>query len=106
MISELSHAPGIQFGQIAPAFSQPGGFLGWCNWIPMCQPENFWDVTHFDDQTLSLIQTDQEYPGVSSIDEAIVKNADGYLDITFSPTKPDGDAKWLQTILGKGWNIL
>ena len=72
----------------------------------MCQPENFWALTHFDDQTLSLIQTDQEYPGVSSIDEASVKNADGYLDITFSPTKPDGDAKWLQTIPGKGWNML
>ncbi|PVB59849.1 DUF1254 domain-containing protein [Labrenzia sp. 011] len=67
---------------------------------------NFWDVTLYDNQTRSLMQTDQNYPGVSSIDEAIVKNADGSYDITFSPEKPEGDVNWLQTIPGKGWNIL
>jgi hypothetical protein len=71
--------------------------------VPM---ENFWDVTLYDNQTRSLMQTDQMYPGVSSIDEAIIKNADGSYDITFSPEKPEGEANWLQTIPGKGWNIL
>ena len=71
--------------------------------VPM---KNFWDVTLYDNQTRSLMQTDQEYPGVTSIDEGTVKNADGSFDIIFSPTKPEGKANWLQTIPGKGWNIL
>jgi len=71
--------------------------------VPM---KNFWDVTLYDNQTRSLMQTDQEYPGVTSIDEGVVKNADGSYDITFSPKKPEGKANWLQTIPGKGWNIL
>ena len=44
---------------------------------PNVPAANFWDVTLYDNQTRSLMQTDQDYPGVSSIDEGIVKNADG-----------------------------
>ncbi len=73
---------------------------------PNVPAANFWDVTLYDNQTRSLMQTDQEYPGVSSIDEGIVKNADGSFDIIFSPEKPKGKSNWLQTIPGKGWNIL
>ena len=73
---------------------------------PDVPAENFWDVTLYDNQTRSLIQTDQQYPGVSSIDSGIVENDDGSFDITFSPEKPDGDVNWLQTIPGKGWNVL
>jgi hypothetical protein len=71
--------------------------------VPM---ENFWDVTLYDNQTRSLLQTDQDYPGVTSIDKGTVANDDGSYDIVFSPEKPDGDVNWLQTIPGKGWNLL
>lgn len=66
----------------------------------------FWEVTVYDNQTRSMLQTDQTLPGVTSIQEDIVKNEDGSYDIYFGPQKPDGSVNWVQTIPNKGWNML
>ena len=69
--------------------------------------KRFWDVTVYDNQTRSLLQTDQPFPGVTSIDAAAVQNADGSYDIYIGPEPPEGGkANWIQTIPGKGWNML
>lgn len=71
--------------------------------VPML---NFWDVTIYDVQTRSLLQTDQQFPGITSADKRTVVNEDGSCDIYFAPTKPEGDVNWIQTIPGKGWHSL
>jgi hypothetical protein len=73
---------------------------------PNVPAANFWDVTLYDMQTRSSLQTDQAFPGVTSIDEGVVQNADGSYDVYFAPKKPEGDVNWLQTIPGKSWHIL
>ena len=68
--------------------------------------KRFWDITVYDNQTRSLLQTDNPYPGVTSIDKATVKNADGTYDVYIGPKKPDGKVNWIQTDPSKGWNML
>jgi hypothetical protein len=68
---------------------------------------NFWDVTLYDNQTRSMVQTDQPFPGVTSSDPATIQNADGSYDIYISPQPPAGEkVNWIQSIPGKGWNLL
>ena len=75
--------------------------------IPANVPaKRFWDITVYDNQTRSLLQTDNPYPGVTSIDKATVKNADGSYDVYIGPKKPEGKVNWIQTDPSKGWNML
>lgn len=76
--------------------------------IPTDVPaKQFWDVTIYDLQTRSLLQTDQEYPGIASTNEDLQRNADGSWDLYFGPEMPAGqEGNWLQTIPGKGWHSL
>jgi hypothetical protein len=53
-----------------------------------------------------MLQTDQRLPGITSQDEGIVRNRDGSYDIYIGPEKPEGRMNWIQTIAGKGWNML
>lgn len=73
--------------------------------VPM---KNFWSFTLYDNQTRSMLQTDQQFPSVSSTDKGVVTNPDGSVDVWFGPTLPQGvnKANWAQTIPGKGWNVL
>ena len=73
---------------------------------PRIPAKRFWDITVYDNQTRSLLQTDNPYPGVTSIDKATVQNADGSYDVYIGPKKPDGKVNWIQTVPGKGWNML
>jgi hypothetical protein len=74
---------------------------------PNVPARRFWDVTLYDMQTRSLLQTDQVYPGVTSIDEGVVQNADGSYDVYFGPEPPKGPkTNWLQTIPGRSWHTL
>ncbi len=73
---------------------------------PNIPAKRFWDITVYDNQTRSLLQTDNPYPGVTSIDKATVQNADGSYDVYIGPRKPDGKVNWIQTVPGKGWNML
>jgi hypothetical protein len=70
--------------------------------------KNFWSVTLYDNQTRSMLQTDERFPGLSSVDQTPPEpNPDGSYDIYFGPTAPPGkENNWLQTVPGKGWNML
>lgn len=61
----------------------------------------------YDNQTRSMLQTDQKAPSVSSQNKGIKTNADGSVDVWFGPKTPAGFEKnWVQTIPGKGWFTL
>ena len=68
--------------------------------------KDFWAVTMYDTQTRSQLQTDQQFPTLDSYRKGMKKNADGSIDIYFSPQPPTGqDNNWLQTVPGKSWFI-
>jgi hypothetical protein len=75
--------------------------------IPPNPPaKDFWAITMYDTQTRSQLQTDQQFPTKGSQDKGIKTNADGSMDIYFSPKAPAGqEGNWLQTIPGKSWFI-
>ncbi|GGG47214.1 DUF1254 domain-containing protein [Bizionia arctica] len=69
--------------------------------------KDFWSLVAYDSQTRSMLQTDQAFPSVGTASKGIVTNADGTIDIWFSPTAPKGHEKnWVQTIPGRGWAVL
>lgn len=76
--------------------------------VPANPPmKDFWSFTIYDNQSRSMLQTDQRFPGVDSNKEGIVQNADGSWDIYFGPKAPVGfENNWIQTIPGKGWNTI
>lgn len=68
---------------------------------------NFWSVILYDNQTRSMLQTDQHWPAVSSQTKGLEVNPDTSVDIYFGPRAPVGkESNWVQTIPGKGWNTL
>jgi hypothetical protein len=73
---------------------------------PNVPAARFWEITVYDNQTRSFLQTDNPHPGVPSIDPSAIQNADGSYDVYIGPERPDGDVNWIQTIPGKGWNLL
>lgn len=74
---------------------------------PRIPVANFWSVILYDNQTRSMLQTDQQWPAVSSQTQGLQINADSSVDIYFGPKAPDGkQSNWVQTIPGKGWNTL
>jgi hypothetical protein len=74
---------------------------------PNVPVKDFWSVILYDSQTRSMLQTDQEWPAVSSQTKGLLVNADGSVDVYFGPQAPPGKEKnWIQTIPGKGWNTL
>lgn len=68
--------------------------------------KDFWSIVVYDNQTRSMLQTDQRLPAVGS-QKGAVANPDTSVDVYFGPTAPAGhEANWVQTIPGKGWNVL
>lgn len=67
---------------------------------------NFWSVIAYDNQTRSMLQTDQPWPSVTSQDPDFTVNDDGTTDIYFASTRPDDAPNWIQTLPAKGWNII
>jgi hypothetical protein len=76
--------------------------------IPANVPaKNFWSVVVYDPQTRSELQTDQLYPSKNSVRDALIRNADGSVDLYFGPEAPEGvEANWTQTVPSKGWFVL
>ena len=67
----------------------------------------FWSFTVYDNQTRSMLETDQKLAGIDSNQPSIRKNADGSVTIWFSPRPPPGEeTNWVQTMPGKGWNSI
>ncbi|WP_220480985.1 DUF1254 domain-containing protein [Marilutibacter penaei] len=74
---------------------------------PNVPAQDFWSFTVYDNQTRSMLQTDQQFPGLDSHKEGLAQNADGSFDIYFGPEAPAGkEANWIQTVPGKGFNAL
>ena len=53
-----------------------------------------------------MVQTDQQFPSISSQQKDLLVNADGSVDIYFGPKAPATKANWIQTVPGKGWNTI
>jgi len=69
--------------------------------------KDFWSFTLYDNQTRSMLQTDQRFPGIDNNKEGMIQNADGSYDVYFGPKAPKGkESNWIQTVSGKGWNML
>ncbi|KAF2415747.1 DUF1254 domain-containing protein [Microbacterium sp. B35-30] len=73
--------------------------------LPPDVPESrFWSVLLYDNQTRSMLQTDQHLPRLGSQSGTVHTNPDGSTDLYFGPTAPEGkEDNWLQTVPGKGW---
>ncbi|QDS99608.1 DUF1254 domain-containing protein [Adhaeretor mobilis] len=57
---------------------------------PNIPAKDFWSFVVYDNQTRSMLQTDQQFPSLGSKDKDIVINADGSVDVWFGPTVPKG----------------
>jgi hypothetical protein len=74
---------------------------------PDIPAKDFWSFVVYDNQTRSMLQTDQQYPSVSSQKKGLQINEDKSVDIWFGPKAPSGhESNWVQTLPGKGWNVL
>jgi hypothetical protein len=74
---------------------------------PGIPASNFWSVIVYDSQTHLMIKTDQPWPSVYSSCKKLFVNQDGSVDVWFGPKpQPDKEGNWIQTIPGKGWNMI
>jgi hypothetical protein len=68
---------------------------------------DFWSFVVYDNQTRSVLETDQKSGGVDSNSPDIKPNADGSYTVWFAPAPPAGqEGNWVQTMPGKGYNVL
>ena len=52
----------------------------------------------YDNQTRSMLQTDQPFPSISSQKPGVATNPDGSVDVYFGPQPPSGkEGNWVQT---------
>lgn len=74
---------------------------------PNVPAKDFWSFTLYDNQTRSMLQTDQRFPGLDNNKKGLKKNKDGSFDVYFGPKPPNGmENNWIQTVPGKGWNTI
>lgn len=68
---------------------------------------DFWSFMVYDNQTRSILETDQKTGGVDSKLDGMKISEDGSVTIYFGPTAPKGQEKnWVQTVPNKGFNVL
>ena len=71
---------------------------------PSVPVKTFWSVIVYDAQTRSMLQTDAQFPSVSSQNKSVQSNPDGSVDVYFGPKAPAGrESNWIQTVPGKSW---
>jgi hypothetical protein len=69
--------------------------------------KEFWSFVVYDNQTRSLLETDQKLAGVDSTKPGLKADPDGSVTVWFGPKAPAGhEENWVQTMPDKGWNIL
>ncbi len=74
---------------------------------PNIPAKDFWSFVVYDNQTRSMLQTDQQFPSIGSKNKDLVTTADGSVDVWFGPRAPKGHEKnWVQTVPGRGWSVL
>lgn len=74
---------------------------------PNVPAKDFWSFTLYDNQTRSMLQTDQRFPGIDNNQKGMKQNDDGSFDIYFAPQPPVGfENNWIQTVPGKSWNTI
>jgi hypothetical protein len=74
---------------------------------PNIPAKDFWSFVLYDNQSRSMLQTDQQFPAIGSENKDLVINPDKSVDVWFGPSALKGhEANWVQTIPGKGWNVL
>jgi hypothetical protein len=67
----------------------------------------FWSFSVYDNQTRSILETDQKLGGLDSTLPSLKANADGSYTVWFGPKAPAGqESNWVQTRPGKGWNVI
>lgn len=68
---------------------------------------NFWSFMVYDNQTRSMLETDQKSAGIDGLSKDVRKNEDGSVTIHFAPEAPKGwEDNWVQTMPGKGYNVI
>ena len=67
--------------------------------------KRFWSFMVYDNQTRSILVTDQRSGGFDSSGE-VVTNEDGSVTVTFSAKKPKGKSNWVQTLPNKGFFVM
>ena len=73
---------------------------------PNIPAKDFWSFVLYDNQTRSMLQTDERFPSISSQKKGVVK-PDTSVEVWFGPTALAGhEANWVQTVPGKGWFII
>jgi len=74
---------------------------------PEAPIKNFWSFMVYSGQHRSMLQTDQQFPGVDSNKEGLEKNQDGSVTVYFGPEEPeDQENNWVQTLPGKSFNVM
>ena len=74
---------------------------------PNVPAKDFWSFTLYDNQTRSMLQTDDRFPGIDNNKPGMIKNADGSYDIYFGPVAPKGQKNnWIQSVTGKSWSVI
>jgi len=68
---------------------------------PNIPAKDFWSIVVYDNQTRSMLQTDQRLPAVGS-QKGAVANPDTSVDVYFGPTAPAGhEANWCRPFPAK-----
>jgi hypothetical protein len=74
---------------------------------PNIPAKRFWSLVVYDPQTRSMLQTDQQFPSISSLRKGVIINPDSSVDVWFGPKPPSGkEVNWIHTVPGKGWFIM
>ncbi|MCK5664318.1 MAG: DUF1254 domain-containing protein, partial [Thiotrichaceae bacterium] len=67
--------------------------------------KRFWSFMVYDNQTRSILATDQRSGGFDSTGD-LFTNKDGSVTVTFSKNKPKGKSNWVQTLPNKGFFVM